>query len=152
VHTRTITLSKVITELFPFVIFPLLIFVRSITARLMVGIQYNLIQWSSPLRGSAVHKNHYSILTNYRVIALCYFSLSGAITWKLMFGIQWNFIQWSRAVRWSAVQKKHNSILTHYSYCPLLLFCPVQNLKTSSWKSIQLHTIVKRNERKCRVQ
>jgi hypothetical protein len=55
-----------------------IVFVQSITWRLMVGIQYNFIQWSSTLGGSAVHKNHNSILTNYRVIALCYFSLSEA--------------------------------------------------------------------------
>jgi hypothetical protein len=52
--------------------------VWSITWRLMVEIQYNFIQWSRALIGSAVHKNHNSILTNYRIIALCYFSLSGA--------------------------------------------------------------------------
>jgi hypothetical protein len=52
--------------------------VRSITWRLMVRIQYNFIQWSSTLRGSEVHKNNNTILTNYRVIPLWYFSLSAA--------------------------------------------------------------------------
>ena len=40
--------------------------------------QYNFIQWSSTWRESAVHKKNNSILTYNRVIALCYFSLSGA--------------------------------------------------------------------------
>jgi hypothetical protein len=35
---------------------PCIFLVRSITWRLMDGIQYNFRQWSSTLRGSAVHK------------------------------------------------------------------------------------------------
>jgi hypothetical protein len=50
--------------------------VRSITWRIMVRIKYNYIQWSSTLRGRAVHKNHNSVLTYYRAIVLCYFSCS----------------------------------------------------------------------------
>jgi hypothetical protein len=36
------------------------------------------------------------------------------------------------------VHKNQNFIWSNYSYCPLLLFCPVHHLKTSSWNSIQL--------------
>jgi hypothetical protein len=85
---------------------PLLLFlVQSMTWKILVGIQNNFIQWSSTIGGSAVHKNHNSILTNYRVIALCYFSIAffvRSINWRLMIGIQYNFIQWSSTLRGSA--------------------------------------------------
>jgi hypothetical protein len=55
---------------------PYIFLVRSITWRLMVRIQYNFIQLSSTLIGSAVHKDHKSIFTNYRLIALCYSSIA----------------------------------------------------------------------------
>jgi hypothetical protein len=70
-------------------------FVRSITWKLLVVIQNNFIQWSNTIRGSAVYNNNNSILSNYRVIALCYFSITffvRIITCRLMVGIQYNFI------------------------------------------------------------
>jgi hypothetical protein len=114
--TRTITLSKVITELLPFVTFLLLFFVRSITWKLLVGIQNNFIQWSSTIRGSSVHKNRNSILTNYTPSWLLQsycpllFLLVRSITWKLMVGIQYNFIQSSSTLRGSAVHMFNNTI------------------------------------------
>jgi hypothetical protein len=126
--TRTITLFRVIIKLLPFVTFPLLFFLsRALLEKLPVGIQYNFIQWSSILRGSAVQRNHNYFLTHLIVFCPLLLFIVQCITWKFMVGIQRNFIQWSRAVRWSAVQKNHNSIWNNYSNCPLLLLCLLHN-------------------------
>jgi hypothetical protein len=73
---------------------------------------------SNTIRRSAVHKNHNSILSNYRVIALCYFSVAffcpdHNLKTNNYFAIHFNFIQWSSTLRGSAVHKNHNSILTY---------------------------------------
>jgi hypothetical protein len=53
----------------------------------------------------------------------------------------------------NAQEQKNDSFWTKYIVIALCyFFCPVHNLKTSSGNSIQPHTIVKRNERKCSVQ
>jgi hypothetical protein len=67
--------------------------------------QENFTNLTLTIRGSAVHKNHNYVQSNYRVIALCYFSI-------------------------------------------VFFSCPEHNLKTTSWNSIQFHTMVKYIERK----
>jgi hypothetical protein len=119
---------------------PLHFLVRSITWRLMVGIQYNFIQWSSTLRGSAVHINHNPILTHYRVTALVTFPCPE----HNLKTTGWNSKQLHTMVKRNKEKchaQSHNSILTNYRvivlcYFSIAFFCPDYNLKTNSWNSI----------------
>jgi hypothetical protein len=132
--TRAIIPSWLLTELSPFVTFPLLSFFRTITGRLMVGIQYNFMQWSSTLRGIAVYKNHNSILTPWLITELLPFVTFPCPEHNLKTA-GWNSIQLHTVVK--DIKRKcstqeytswHLDLLQ--SYCPLLLF-PVRSI---TWK------------------
>jgi hypothetical protein len=111
-------------------------FLRSITWRLMVVIQYNVIQWLSTLRGSAVHKNHNSIFANYKNVQIyCPLTLFlvRSITWKALLGIQNNFIQWSSTIRGSAVYNNHNSVQSNYRVIALVTFPLLFLVQSITW-------------------
>jgi hypothetical protein len=127
-------------------------FVRSITWRLMVGIQYHFIQWSSTLRESAVHTNHNSILTNYRLIALCYFSLSGALLDN--YRLEFKTTSYNGQEHKEEVQCIRTITLSWLitEWLPFVTFpCPEHYLTTTGLNSKQLLTMVKNIKRKCSV-
>jgi hypothetical protein len=129
--TRTMALSKVIVQLFILLLFRRIFLVWSITWKPLVEFQFNLKQWSSTLSESAVHKNHSSILTNYKVIALHYFFLVQCITWKLT--VECNFMQWSSTIRGSTVHKNHNSIQSNYR---VIALCYLSLLQSITWNVV----------------
>jgi hypothetical protein len=123
----------------------------------MVGIQYNFIQWSSTLRGSAVHNNHNSIFTNYRVISPCYFSLSGAYleNYRLVF----KTTSYNGQTQKGEVQRTRTITLSKVitELLPFVTFQLLSFVRTISWRlmvGIQYNFIemVKHIERKCSAQ
>jgi hypothetical protein len=110
----------------------------------MVGIQLNFIQWSSTLTESAVHKYNNSILTNYRVIALCYLSVSGALFEN--YWLEFNTTLYNGQAHEEKVQCIR-TITPFRQITELLPFdtfpCSEHDLKGTSWNSIQYVTMVK---------
>jgi hypothetical protein len=147
--TRTITPSWLITELLPFVTFPC-------PEHYLKTSSWNSIQLHTIVKhikrnwSAQEQLHHFDKLQSYCPLILF---LVWSITCKVLVWIQNNFIQWSSTIRGSSVHKNHNSIQINYRVISLLLFyCPEHNLKTTSWKSIQFHTMVKYIERKCSAQ
>ena len=132
---RTVTLSRVITELFPFLICNSKL-VRSISLKVLKLNKWNVIHWWRAMRERAECKNHNHIVSIYGVISLpniCNIKFVRCISLKVWKRINWNLIHWETAIKDSAECKNCNSVTSSW-VTSRLKFCNNKLVRSISLK------------------